>query len=348
MINFLCSSPVPIIDGSDAVYSEIAYLKAHFDGKITSLYPFRKPSSTIPDLLYGLHNLRSIRKHEKTANLNHIYTGKLMHLPFLYTLKKPTVYTIVSQILKSHKIPPEIFTNSIDSFIVSDKQSLKRLNEHGIKRAHYIKPGIDLSKLELHKKESNGKINILMASAPWELKQFESKGIHLILDALRSLDGVHITFLWRKLHSAKMLNLITEYDVQSKISFIDKNVDINLTLKTVHAAILLANDSSVIKTHPHSLMESLATGKPVITSKEIPISNFVKENNCGMVLEEFSRAKLIQLIQKFKDNLPELTQNAQNINQEEISIERMRKEYEKVYNSIKKKSIVKNSWAVGF
>ena len=61
-ISYLHTTPVPQMSGTDALYNEILLLHNHFGGSTTCLYPFRKPNSSYPIPLFGLHNLREIKR----------------------------------------------------------------------------------------------------------------------------------------------------------------------------------------------------------------------------------------------------------------------------------------------
>jgi len=51
---------------------------------------------------------------------------------------------------------------------------------------------------------------------------------------------------------------------------------VNKTLVSVHAAITLADREGIIKVYPHSLLDALAAGKPVLVSRAIPMADYVE------------------------------------------------------------------------
>ncbi len=334
MINFLCTSPKPKLSGTDALYNEIYKLEDHFGGSVTPLYPFSKPNSSYPALLYGAHNLLKIITLERQNAINQLFAPSLSYLPFMYALSKPIVYNVSTGISENGILLPKGFLNKISAFVVSNEKDKNTLLQKGIHNVRLIRSAIDTSKLEKHQLPIDGRLNLLMASAPWESKQFHSKGIHLLLSALQQIENVHLTFLWRNVLVKDMQQLITQYDVQDKVTFINETVDIKQLLRQVHGCVLLCSNASIVKSYPHSLLEALVSGKPVIASKEIPIADFVSKNNCGLVLDTFDANQLVETIKTFRTNIQTLSDKAMQINVHDFSIEKMMSEYRILYNNI--------------
>lgn len=334
MINFLCTSPKPKLKGTDAVYNEIYKLQDSFGGEVTSVYPFSKPNSNYPALLYGLHNIQEIKHLDEENNINQIFAPSLSYVPFIHGLSKPIIYNVSTGIGKEGKLLPKNFVNKVNTFVVSNKRDKEVLNSRNIKNVKIIKSAIDIEKFEKQSLEFNGTLRLLMASAPWELKQFQTKGVHLILNALQQLKNVHVTFLWRNVLSEEMVKLIKQYNVAEKVTFINETIDIRTLLNKVHGTILISNKSNVVKSYPHSLIESLVSAKPVITSKEIPMADYVAQNECGMVLKDFEASSLVQSIKSFKNNIARLTEKTIDINVHDFSTKKMIEQYKTLYKDL--------------
>jgi len=334
MINFLCTSPKPKLSGTDALYNEIYKLKDHFGGAVTSLYPFSKPNSSYPALLYGTHNLLKLKSLERKNSINQLFAPSLSYLPFMYALNKPIVYNVSTGISEKSTFLPGSFLKKVSAFVVSNEKDKNTLLQKGHKNVKLIRSAIDTTKLEKHQLPVNGTLQLLMASAPWENKQFHTKGIHILLSALQQLENVHLTFLWRNVLVKDMLQLIAQYNVQDRVTFINQTVDIQQLLNRVHGCVLLCSNASIVKSYPHSLLEALVSGKPVITSKEIPIADYVTENNCGLVLDTYNTNQLVHLIHDFRSNIEALSSKAMQINVHDFSVEKMKSEYQILYNNI--------------
>ena len=51
-------------------------------------------------------------------------------------------------------------------------------------------------------------------------------------------------------------------------------------------AVVLAATPALVKAYPHSLLDGLAAGRPVLVSRAIPMSRFVEQSGCGEVVED--------------------------------------------------------------
>lgn len=328
MINYLTTSPKPRILGTDATYNEMQCLKKHFGGEIHSLSPLKKPTSKFPIVLYGLHNLRAIKKSEKQASCHQIFAPALFHLPVVYSFSKPIIYNVVAGLNTDLKLPRAKFLSKIKVFIVSNIQDQQILKSKGIENVEVIRTGIDVSPFSKNVLKLDKKIRLLLASAPWEQKQFRSKGIHLIFKSLQQIDNIHLTLLWRNILPQHLEKLIKEYNLESKVSFVNQHVKVNEYIKKVHGTILLTNDRTLVKAYPHSLIESLVAGKPIITTSNIPISAECHEQKCGLVLDEFTPNSLIKIIAKFRNQYKELSKAAYELDENYFSYERFKDDYE--------------------
>jgi len=334
MINFLYTSPKPKLDGTDAVVNEINSLQTSFGGFQDSLFPLKNPSSKYPRFLFGLHSLKGILEAEKNAKYNHIFSSGLFYMPFIHALKKPTFLSLTAGINNTFKPPSKKYLSNFKSIVVSNERDFKILQNLGLRNISLIRTGINTSKFESSEVPLQKNLNLLMASAPWEISQFESKGIHLLLDMLKNTTGIKLTFLWRNVLPTHMIKLIEEYGVQNKVQFINRFVDTNQYFKKVHGTILLCNDSQVVKAYPHSLIESLITSKPVIVSNEIPIADYIQNNKCGVVLDSFEKDKLHASIENFKNNYSDYTKACKKLNKDSFSQERLIEDYKKLYKNI--------------
>jgi len=320
-----------MLQGTDALYNEIELLKANFGGQIHSLFPFKKPISRFPAFLYGFHNFKKIKSSALDSRFNHIFAPSLVYLPVLNRIPNPIIYSIVTSIDKQSKLLPKTFIKKLGALVVSNERDANFLRSKSYENVTVIKTGIDISPFAKHQLPLNGTFNLLMASAPWESKQLISKGIHLLLSSLKKASNLHITFLWRNVLEKEMETLIKYYDVGNKVTLINKKTNVPSLLKTVHATVLLSNDASVVKAYPHSLIESIISGKPVITSKHIAITDFVQQNNCGVVLNDFNTVDLVSCIDKLQTNYSQFSNATLNLDTNMFSNKRMLADYDSLY-----------------
>ena len=298
---YLHTAPRPAIDGTDAVYNEIEEWRKKTGGHILTLYPLRTPSSAIPRFLYGWHQIFSIIKLQKDVSEVHIISPTLHWYPILSLVHKDLVYHLTTSINvpKSARLLDRL--RMCKAVIVSSKQDEGTLRSLGLSQARFVRPMYDVSKFKPHHLPLQDELVLLMASAPWEKSQFESKGVIAILDMLAQTKNVKVIFLWRGILYNQMRKLVQEYGVEDQVEIINEKVDVVELHKRVHAVILLAKDRHVVKSYPHSLIEAVASGKPVICSKVIPMAEEIAESGVGIVVNDYG--DLARALMQLRANL---------------------------------------------
>ncbi|MDH3247015.1 MAG: hypothetical protein OEM26_20500, partial [Saprospiraceae bacterium] len=198
-ISYLHTTPAPPFDGTDAVHNEVDRLAAHFNGTITNLYPFRRPSSLLPRALYGWHRLSRLRALDQHQTVHHVFSPTLAFYPVLNHLRRPIVFSVSANV--GSKRPANIrHMKKWGRIIVSNLRDFDRLNSWGFSNSEVVLPGIDLSGFFRLPQPPPGKFTLLLASAPWEKKQFETKGIDLLLETVRAMPEIKLILLWRGLY----------------------------------------------------------------------------------------------------------------------------------------------------
>jgi len=152
-----------------------------------------------------------------------------------------------------------------------------------------------------------------------------------LLQAAIDLPFVHFTFLWRGLFLHEITSKISKYGLEDRITVINDKVDVNQVLQTVHATILLAKRSDLVKAYPHSLMESLLAGKPVIVSRSIPMSDFIQSTETGLVLEQFDKEHLERALYALRDGYASMTRHCQDLSPSIFNRDRLFAQMDKIY-----------------
>ncbi len=324
-IAYITNVPVPEKSTTDAHFQELQLLKDTFGGDIISAFPFSKPNSLIPRSLYGMNNARELKRQAKSADLIHVFSP--VYYPYRYLKHfrhNRLIYSTLTPVYNPTPYP------SIDSFIVYDEKSKRLFEKKGVKNVHTSPPYVDFEKTLSDSPKKP--FVLLMASAPWELPQFESKGIYLLLEALEQIPSLKIIFIWRNILADKMQEIIFESKFSDRIEFINENVNIVDYLHRCNAVILLAKYASLVKSYPHSLMEGLLAGKPVITTSAVPMSTYITKNNYGVVLNDFSTEVLVQEITSLIENYEEIRKNVQLLDPDSFSKQNFLSFYTTLYN----------------
>jgi glycosyltransferase involved in cell wall biosynthesis len=196
-----------------------------------------------------------------------------------------------------------------------------------------ILPGIDTARFSYTAPSSNDFV-LLVGSAPWIPQQFKQKGIDALLEAASQMTSLRLILLWRGLLFNELEKRIKKFKMNDRVEIINEKTDVNKVLARAHASVVLAESSELVKAYPHSLLESLAAGKPVLTSQAIPISDYVQEYRCGEVISKINADELRQGIERLREKYHDYQKQAFIIGQRDFSLNSMLKAFEQLYGEI--------------
>jgi glycosyltransferase involved in cell wall biosynthesis len=331
---YLLTFPEPVLEGTDAVWQDVEALQKAFGGTRINLFPFKKPTKFLHVSLYGLHRIKSVRSQENNQlKINHIFVPTLHYLPLFYFMKNPIVYTVGASLQKQKKPLNIDRLNRLHRIVISNERDRQILESWGIKNYSIITPGIDSSGFSPYPLPLEKELILLMASAPWDKAQFYSKGVDLLLETAAELPYLKLILIWRGHLHEELLKKIRHHGVRRKVEVINEKVNVNDYLKKVHATILLAKHPKLVKSFPHSLIESLAAGKPVIVSNTIPMADYVTEHRCGVVVEELQIESLAESISLLMNQYKSAADQARRIRAQDFSLEQMIHQYRRLYRS---------------
>ncbi len=324
----------PKLPQAEALSQEITALSAHFNGQIIYLNPNGQTPLPVPRLLFGFHRWRALRRLEAEIDLHHIYNPDPFAYPILRWLRRPVVYSISGGVGKRR--PNIDFFNRLGAITVFDEASLEKLQAWGLRNVAYVPTGIDVSRFTHTPQPLNTQspVRLLMGSAPWTLAQFQSKGVDALLAAAQQMPQLQLVFLWRGVLGAEMASRIRQLGLQNQVTLLDELVDVNHVLATVHAGIVLATEANIVKAYPHSLLDALAAGKPVLVSRAIPLAHHVERTGCGQVVEQVSAAAILNALQKLIATYPSAQPAAQLVGQRDFSEQTMIAAFRQIYERL--------------
>ena len=335
-MNVLYHLPIlpPKMPAGEALSQEIQALRNGNGGDLVYVNPNQNSAIYIPRLLFGLPMLKALRDREKNVDIHHFYNPDPFPYPYLLRLRRPVIYTVSSGISARH-IHTQYF-NRLAAVTVYDARSHQRLVEAGMRNVHRIPPGIDTSRFTCTPLPLERELHLLVASAPWTRAQFRAKGIDTLLEAAQQDSRLHLTFLWRGILVEEMEKRIHSLGLESQITLINDLVDVNRVLAGVHATITLATDAALIKAYPHSLLDSLAAGKPVLVNRAIPIADYVARTGCGIVAEEVTATGVLTALAKLTQQYDTLQQSAREVGQRDFTLDEVIASYDRIYQSVTK------------
>jgi glycosyltransferase involved in cell wall biosynthesis len=330
------TTPPLTIPESDAVIQEVEVLRARFGGELVYLNPNRshQPRLRLPRVFYGFHRLPYLRKMEAVADIHHLYNPELYPFPILRWLRRPIVYSVAAG-LQAHKRPfNRGVLDSLHTIVVSNERDLAVLNSWGFDNCRLIRPGIDVSRFIYSPLPLRSDLTLMAGSAPWTREQFRLKGVDALLEAARDMPKLRLVFLWRGILAEEMRERVRRNGLEDRVEVLNEKVDVNQVLARVHAAVVLAATPAIIKAYPHSLLESLAAGKPVLVSRCIPMAGYVAETGCGQVVERVTAADLLQAIGRLIEQYGDFQANALRVGRRDFSQQALIAAYERLYGDL--------------
>lgn len=315
-ILFLHTAPPPKIKNTDAVFNEISLIKDKVEFEDIYLLPLKTPTSLYPRFLYGLHNISEIIEKESTVDICHIFSPFLYFFPILNFLKKPIIYSALSSDRSSVN---NAKCRALARIIVSNRRSAHYLETRGLNNVTIIKPGIKFDRTHTKIKDTyvnDGPLKIILASAPWTKSQIKSKGIVSLLRVAKS-ENIHLTIVLRGHFEKEIKKLIGDYNAGANVKIINEEINVPVLMQKHHAVVLLSEESAIVKSYPHSLIEGLSVGVPVIVSDTIAIADTVQENGLGVVVDGIEQQSLLAALRSLRTQYEE---HVENISKFDLSI----------------------------
>ncbi len=322
----------PKVPKAEALSQEIAALRHQFGGEMMYLNPNISSPIYLPRLLFGFHKLPEIRRREAEIDLHHVYNPDPFPFLILRLLQKPVVYSLSSGI--GGRRPNLRFLSKMTAVTVPDERSYERLRGWGLTNVHLVRAGIESGRFSHTPQPLEGRLRLLVASAPWTEAQFQSKGIDALLVLAAQRDDIELVCLWRGVLLDEMQRRVAAHNLADRVQVIDKLVDVNEILGTVHATVNLAAKAAIIKAYPHSLLDSLAAGKPVLVSRAIPMADYVTQTGCGVVASSVTSQAIGQAVDELKVNYEKMVETAVQIGQQNFTLKGMLNSFQAVYEQV--------------
>lgn len=328
-VGYLLPILPPHMPAAEALSQEIAALRRHFPGELLYLNPNNRSPLYIPRLLFGFHQLPALRRLEKQIDLFHFYNADPFAFPILRWLRRPVVYTIGGGI--GTQRPNIAFFNRLAAVTVYDAALLAQLQTWGLRNGMAVRSGIDGSRFTQQPLPLQGELRLLMGSAPWTEAQFQSKGVDALLAAAQQRPHLHLVFLWRGLLWDEMQTRVRQLGLERQVTIHNQLMDVNQVLATVHASVVLAAHGGIVKAYPHSLLDSLAAGKPVLVSRALAMANYVAQTGCGVVVEQVTPPAILAALDQLTAHYDDLRRTAATVGPRDFTLEQTITAYQTVY-----------------
>ena len=314
----------------EAISQEVAALRRLIAGEVVYVNPNAALPLHIPRLLFGFHRLPMLWRRERAGVMHHFYNPDPFPFPYLRLLRRPVIYSLTGGVDRLRRG----YFSHMAAITVADEASWRRLREMGVERLFLVRPGIETARFTPRPKPLGTTFHLLVGSAPWSREQFRSKGVLALLEAARREPRLRLTFLWRGILAEEMARRVEAMGVASQVSVLDRLVDVDALLGEMHAAIVLAATPTIVKAYPHSLMEALAAGKPVLVSRAIPMAMTVERLGCGVVVEQLSAEAILEAVERLQRDYARYSRAALESGRPAFSQEAMLASFRAVYRSV--------------
>ncbi len=225
------------------------------------------------------------RRRDGEADLHYVVTDRLRLPTYVRQADRPVVVRLLTpprreDLAGVHSRPPA-------TLVVSDPAAGESLRALGLPVREVRPPLIEAERWQaVPPPPGDGPLTLLMASAPWTKRQFRTKGIDLLLRAVERDDHLRLVLLWRGVHERAIRRRIAASPARARLELVVERIDVARVMARCHAVVLLATSPRVVKAFPHSLVEALGAGRPVVTTDRLAIGPWVAQRGCGLALEE--------------------------------------------------------------
>lgn len=150
-------------------------------------------------------------------------------------------------------------------------------------------PWVDLEQFRNSAPPETEEFRLLFASAPNEENpgedNFTAKGVPLLLESFRDFasgEKATLYLLWRGKYNKELYAKITELGLEGQVKVIDEVTGVAPWYSRCHITVTPLVTSWRSPEIPLSAVESLASGRPVVTTNVIELGGIVKDYHCGI------------------------------------------------------------------
>ncbi|MFH1641766.1 MAG: glycosyltransferase [Nanoarchaeota archaeon] len=264
----------------------------------------------------------------------HVYTS-LLDTPYLPFLSKKRMILTSTNYFSKERIKKRIkYLKKVKKIIVESDIQKKELVSLGIKeeKLALIYPSVDVEKFKYEK--TKGKFKILNATCPSKLKDFEKRGIFLLLNCDKHLKDTTLNLAWRQgqhfidktIKNKKFDSIVIKHRIIK---------DMNQEYAKNHCTIIpYTKFDEYLKLMPLSAIESLAAGKPILVSSQTGMAEIVRKEKCGVIFNPDIRS-LLAAIKDLKKNYMIYQKNCQKTVNKYFLKRVFIKKYTKIYKDLK-------------
>jgi glycosyltransferase involved in cell wall biosynthesis len=226
---------------------------------------------------------------EPAFDINHIF-GSLGDWFYLRDTKRsPTILTVATA---NKPVNPELLKR-VDKFVVEYPSGRDHLQSLGIRadKIRLIYPGVDQHRF-YPAEAPQDRFTVLFVSSPDKKGWLEARGVPQILDAAERHPEMRFRLLWRPWGDTEgqVRQWIADRELKNVELLVRCSSNVAEEYRNSHVTVALFTDASRSKPVPNSLIESMASGRPVITTNVVGLADLIREEAAGIVCAPTGRA----------------------------------------------------------
>jgi glycosyltransferase involved in cell wall biosynthesis len=235
-------------------------------------------------------------------------------------------------------------------FIVHSPRTADRLTDLGFDRSsiRLIYPGVDLERYQPRARDlapsrawptdDASRFRILFATTPNTVEGMRARGVELMLEAARRLPDVDFYLPWRPWAGAAALVARCRAEAPPNVHVSQTVVpDMGEVYQAADATIAPFLSSAGMKVCPTSLVESLASGRPLLVSTAVGLASLVADASCGEVFEPSAEA-LCRAIVSLRADWNRRAANARIAARRHLDLQICLRQHERVYEEVLRSS----------
>ena len=214
--------------------------------------------------------------------------------------------------------------SKLPAIITQSNKVKNQLIDLGIasNKIYVVFPFIDLNKFKNTDPQNLNKFKILFASAPQDKGNFEGKGVPLLLESFKEFvkyNDAILYIVWRGVCIDKLYDKINELKLEDYIEVIDDIVFMPEMYAKSHITVIPYLHLKGSPEIPLSAVESMACGRPVVTTNIAEIAEIVKKYKCGCVSEPI-KSDFLEALEECKRNYQMYQKNCRKTAEELFSL----------------------------
>jgi glycosyltransferase involved in cell wall biosynthesis len=196
-----------------------------------------------------------------------------------------------------------------------------------------IPPGVDVNHFS-PAPPPEGRFRVVFASTPADPREFEPRGIPLLIEAARACPEVDIVLLWRQwgpLSEAE--RIIAALSPPANLILDRRDVeDMSAVYRSAHATVCCF-DPDYGKSAPNSIIEGLASGRPALLSEGCGLAARVESAGAGVVVKR-SVDGIVAGLEKLRAGFTAYSRQARQLAEAEFDERRVIGRYGALYERL--------------